>query len=123
MKEIITIIISITIPILTGLTYLAYKNPHAYKKLSLSSTWFKIGLLYLMAYFFWNLGLITAYEKLIPLLPENNTKEALNILNSINIPSYLLWFAIGVWFILWAYFWFLSTLPFLLKKEDERLDN
>ena len=69
------------------------------------------------------MGLMTAYKKLAPLLPENKTKEALSILNSINIPSYLLWFAIGCWFILWAYFWFLSELPFLLKKEDEHLNN
>lgn len=103
MGEIITIVISITIPILTGLTYLAYKHPHAYKKLSLPSTWFKVGLFYLIAYFFWNMGLMTAYEKLAPFLPDNKTKEALNILTSL-MPLYLLWFVMGIWFILWAIF-------------------
>lgn len=118
MIQIIAAITAIAIPILSGLTFLAYKHPHAYKKFALPSAWFKVGFSYLIAYLFWNMGIITAYKKLLPFIPSDKAREALSTLDSLTISTELQWFVIGCWFILWFFFVFLDNLQSFLKKNN-----
>ena len=115
MKE---LFIAITIPICTGLTYLAYKHPRAIRKLDLPSSWFKVGPLYLIVHVSWYFGASNVFNKLLPLIPKNKVKEATALLDSQSVFSPLFWFILGCWIFVWIFFLFLSYgLPFLLKDD------
>ncbi len=115
MKE---LFIAITIPILSGLTYLAYKHPRAIKKLDLPSTWFKLGWVYLILHIAWHFSALNIFNRLLPLIPKNKVKEATALFDSQSVFSPLFWIIIGAWLFTWFFFLFLSHgLPFLLKDD------
>lgn len=104
---------------ITGLTFLAYKYPHAYKEISLPSLIFKFGLILSIASLLWNYSISITFSKLSPYIKENEFIAAQENINKINIPNSILLIGIAVFLAAWLYFVFLSILPWLIKKKEE----
>lgn len=114
MKE---LIIALIMAVLTGLTILAHKYPHAYEKLSLPSAIFNGGFTLLIAGFVWFAGINSAYNALLKFIPTDKQILALTAVEAIKLPSHYILFGLAVWLGLWFYSIFLTLLPWLLKKK------
>lgn len=114
MKE---LIIALLTAFLSGITFLAYKHPHAYKKLSLSSLIFNTGETLLFVGVAWSFGINSAHSALVQFIPIDKQASALKAIESIKLPALYAVIVLTAWLCLWFYSIFLRFLPHLLKKE------
>ncbi|HNZ65212.1 MAG TPA: hypothetical protein PKJ10_05190 [Smithella sp.] len=104
---------------ITGITILAYKHPHAYKKLQIVSTVGKAGIGLFIIMLVWQQAVSKTFIKLMPLIKEASLNEAQKIVDTIT-PSPYSYLIFGFGFIVAiSYFGFLLFLPELLKKETK----
>jgi hypothetical protein len=101
---------------ISALTFLAYKHPNGYRKISAGILIaFCASVTCAMS---WHLGSYVTYEAIIPFLDANKIQEAKIVANSYLVPTWIL--AVGAATIL--YMNFLFWLPNLLG-EDKPVDK
>jgi hypothetical protein len=101
---------------ISALTFLAYKHPKGYQKISLA-----INVTYGVAVtsaLTWHLGSYFTYEAIIPFLEASKIQEAKAVANSYLIPSWILFVGCATS----AYMTFLLFLPKLLG-DDKPIDK
>lgn len=108
-----TIISSVILMAISGLTFIAYKHPDAYSKMY--KYLFAFHIVVFMSINAWNLGVTITATKLNSLIPADKSAIALKISDGLqtSLPwTFILNFAIM------GYLLFLSLLPLLIKKKD-----
>lgn len=104
---------------ITGITILAYKHPHAYKKLNLVPLVFKIEIIFILVIQLWLIAVSVTYNKLIPFIEISKQTNAQKIVDTITISIYTHLIIVIGCLVLLAYLGFLLFLPTLLKKETK----
>lgn len=107
-------IVGLILAALTAITFLAYKHPTAYNKLS--PTISKIAMAIVIAITAYNFGLIKARDAIREHISITNSSLIMNAIESREISTgiaFLIYFAYIVYFI------FLDNLPYLFKDEKK----
>ena len=109
-----TVAAGLILAAVSGITYLAYKHPPAFRKLMFLLIPLLLATHVIIAT--WAMGISRAYVKLYPLIDHSKWNEADAVINSIT-PS---WTLTGVIFLsCYAYLGFLAVLPLLINEKKE----
>lgn|SRR6266568_887576 len=103
---------------LTGVTILAYKHPHAYKKIELPSIIFKFGIAVFLVMLIWHQATSTIYLRLIPFIKVSDQQTVQKIVDSLTISGATYFTICGSFMALWGYLIFLTLLPSLLQNDE-----
>ncbi len=115
-----TLISSLIVAALTGLAFLAYKHPDAFKPIY--GLLNGLGAAVIVGLTIWNTALSQGFTKIIPYLmkDEGAWESAHAAVNSLEVPfgiTILVYISVAV------FLGFLSILPKLLEKETKKTDD
>ena len=106
-----TLVVSLAVAAISGVTFLAYKHPAGYQKLL---EWFKIGAgIIMVAALAVSFGVSRAYFALFPFIDSSKRDEARAAIENIDPYS---WRLVGGYVVLIVYLGFLVFLPYFTGR-------
>jgi len=120
-----TLIASLILAALSGLTFVAYKHPSGYKKISIPLS-LTIVLMVILIISYSSTGILTLIVRLkenLDLFPDNTLKSELNLINRLYHYRNLFLYVLLVSAVTLGYLFFLYHLPKLLECKPDATNS